>query len=97
LSELIATVYNTNVYTKKVWEQYNKLIKEFKSELNILLEVRKEKIKLISGEKIAETIIKNREEKLKVQPGYDGVYGKLLLSGRISQKLPQKRLSSFIK
>ncbi|MFQ6020595.1 MAG: endonuclease Q family protein [Candidatus Aenigmatarchaeota archaeon] len=96
LSELIATVYNTGVYTKKVWEIYNKLIKEFGSELNILLETEKEKIKLIVGEKIAEIIIKNRKGKLKIQPGYDGIYGKLILNGKISRKLPQKRLSSFL-
>lgn len=96
LSELIATVYNTQPFSKKVWEEFTKLIKEFGSELNILLNSPKEKLKLLINEKIVDIIMKNRKGKLKIQPGYDGVYGKLILNGTISTKQPQKRLSSFL-
>jgi uncharacterized protein (TIGR00375 family) len=95
LSELIASVYNTQAFSRKVWEESMKLIKEFGSELNILLEASENRLRLIAHEKIVEIILKNRKGELKVQPGYDGVYGKLLLNESASIKLPQKRLDSF--
>lgn len=97
LAELVAKIYNTTVATKKVWEESNKLFREFKSELNILLDVPEDKLKLISGEKVAKLIIQNRNNELKVQPGYDGVYGELLLEGKIRTNLPQKNLKQFVK
>lgn len=75
LSELIAAVYNVEVFSRKVWEESTKLIKEFGSELNVLLEASENKLMLVTNEKIAELILKNREGEVKVQPGYDGEYG----------------------
>ena len=95
LSELIAAVYNTEPFSKKVWEESTKLTKEFGSELNVLLETEEDKLKLLTNEKIVEIIVKNRKGELKVQPGYDGIYGKLLLNESASIKQPQKRLDSF--
>jgi uncharacterized protein (TIGR00375 family) len=77
LSEIIS--YRLGIespYSKKVWEQYNKLIKAFGNELNVLLEVPLEKLKEMVHEKVAEAITKVREGKVKFKPGYDGVYGK---------------------
>jgi uncharacterized protein (TIGR00375 family) len=96
LSELIAGVHNTQVFSKKVWEEYNKLIKDFGNEFHVLLEASHEKLKLIGGEKLAESIIKNREGKIRVQPGYDGIYGIPIFDNReIKMKIPQRRLSEF--
>jgi uncharacterized protein (TIGR00375 family) len=95
LSELLAAVYNTQFFSKKVWEESMKLTKEFGSELNVLLETSEEKLKLLTHEKIVEIILKNRKGELKVQPGYDGVYGKLLLNTSASIRQPQKRLDNF--
>jgi uncharacterized protein (TIGR00375 family) len=94
LSELIAYVYNTQAFSKKVWEESMKLTKEFGSELNVLLNASEEKLKLLAGEKISKVIMDNREGRLKVQPGYDGVYGKLVLN-EVSIKQPQKRIDSY--
>lgn len=76
LSELIAGVVKSAVATQKVWKCYNELISKFNNELNILLNVREDELKKATTEKIAEIIIKNREGKIKVLPGYDGEYGK---------------------
>jgi uncharacterized protein (TIGR00375 family) len=95
LSELIAAVYNTEAFSKKVWEESMKLTKEFGTELNVLLEAPEDKLRLLTHEKIVEIILKNRKGELKVQPGFDGVYGKLLLNNSASIKQPQKRLDSF--
>lgn len=95
LSEIIAAVYNTQPFSKKVWEESMKLIKELGSELNVLLEAPEDKLKLLTHEKIVEIILKNRKGELKIQPGYDGVYGKLILNKPTSINRPQKRLDSF--
>jgi uncharacterized protein (TIGR00375 family) len=95
LSELMASVFNTQAFSKKVWTESTKLIKEFGSELNVLLNADKNRLKLLTNDRLFDIIMKNREGKLKVQPGYDGVYGKLILDGEISMKQPQKRIDSF--
>jgi len=80
LSELISGVVKSAVATQKVWKYYNELIKAFGNEINILLNAEEEELKKTTTEKIAETIIKNREGKIKVKPGYDGEYGKPIFS-----------------
>jgi uncharacterized protein (TIGR00375 family) len=97
LSEVIATAYSTQPFSKKVWAESMKIINEFGSELKVLLEVPEENLKIVANEKIVDLIMKNREGKLKVQPGYDGVYGKLVLNETEYIKQPQKRLDSFTK
>lgn len=103
LSEIIAFVVGTSVSSGKVWEEYNKLVNAFGSELNVLMEADEERMGKTVKEKIAEMIIKARTGKIKIKPGYDGVYGELesdSLSKRkkrgmdTSQK-PQKTLGDF--
>ena len=78
LHELISIFIESNLESKKTWDVYNSMIKSFGNEFNILLYASREKI--ISegfGEKIADLIIRNREGKIKVTPGFDGEYGKI--------------------
>jgi uncharacterized protein (TIGR00375 family) len=96
LSELLASVFNTQPFSKKVWNEAMKISNEFGSELNALLEAPEERLRLITHEKIVKMIIKNRKGNLKIQPGYDGVYGKLVLDNSSPIKQPQKRLDSFL-
>jgi len=93
LSELIALVTNRQLGTKRVWEQTMKLIKEFGSELNVLLDASPTALSKLTNKVLVSAIMKNREGKIKVSPGYDGVYGTPILNDR--QKNPQKNLSDF--
>src|SRR3989344_9421886 len=80
LQELIAVVYDIKQLTsKKVWEIYNKLIENFGNEFNILLNVSEDELKKVVHEKLAKVIMLNREGKLEIKPGYDGVYGEIIL------------------
>ncbi|MBW6442603.1 endonuclease Q family protein [Patescibacteria group bacterium] len=79
LHEVISLVLNSPVDSKKTWEVYNKLLEEFPNEFEILLKIPKEKLLKNVEEKIVDVILKNRDGKIKVQPGYDGEYGKVLL------------------
>ena len=75
LSEIISSVLGINqLYSKKVWDVYSKLIKAFGSEFRILLKTPESELKTIN-ERVADAIIRVRDGKVKIVPGYDGVYG----------------------
>lgn len=61
----------------KVKKEYNRLISEFGSELNILLQVD---VKKISPANLSSAIAKVRQEQLTISPGYDGVYGQIKIN-----------------
>jgi len=76
LHEIIALWIGVSMQSKKVWDVYNNLIKEFDNEFNILLNVsREELIKANVDAKLIGLILKNRKGNIKVKPGFDGEYG----------------------
>lgn len=75
LSELLSKLLGSGIATQKIWKEFNNLIGKFGSELNILLNVTQEELNQTTDQKIAETIIKNRNNQIEIQPGYDGEYG----------------------
>jgi len=75
--------------SKKVGEEYAKLIKAFGSEFKIILEASADEIAKHTHRKIAELIVKSREGKVHIEPGYDGVYGKPLFEEK-DEPQPQK-------
>lgn len=84
LHELISVSIASSMSSKKSWSIYNQLIEKFSSEFNILLNAKKEDIiKIIpSQEKLADLILANRSGNICVKPGYDGVYGKLVIDNK---------------
>ncbi|HOK00706.1 MAG TPA: endonuclease Q family protein [Candidatus Pacearchaeota archaeon] len=93
LQEIIADVFNVLPTAKKVKEEYDKLIKNFKNEFEVLLKIPYNELKLVVREEIATAIVKMREGKVEVCPGYDGVYGKIKISlEEINNKNNQKTL-----
>ncbi len=89
LSELISNTIGTGIATKKAWSVHNALIEKFGSEFNVLLKAEKDELKKIVSKQIADTIIANRDGKIKINPGYDGVYGTAILGKK------QKGLMDF--
>ena len=83
LQELIGAVYDTKLMnSKKITTIYNKLISLFNNELNILMNVDEKDLLKAADEKLVNIIIKNRRNELNLKPGYDGVYGKIVLSDK---------------
>jgi len=80
LHELISHVICSNMNSKGVWKVYNKLIKKFGNEFNILLRIDRNIIfkELEDNEQLAKLIIDNRIANIKVKPGYDGEYGEIV-------------------
>ena len=70
------------VYTdffQNVWNIYNPLIASFGDEYTVLIDAAREEMSRIVDPRIAEAIVRAREEKTRVIPGYDGLYGQLEL------------------
>ena len=90
LSEIIAEVTGTGVASNRTWKTFYDLINRFGTEFNILLDAPQEEIEKVVDNKLASAIIANREGKLKIQPGYDGEYGKPLFEGQPERHLSKK-------
>jgi uncharacterized protein (TIGR00375 family) len=102
LSEIISTVLGSDSpAAQKVWNVYNALIEKFGNEYNVLIDASREQLVPVAGEVIADTIVKVRDGKVDVIPGYDGVYGQLVVSnaGSIIKSRPrsvqQSNLTDF--
>jgi len=93
LSEIIAGVYDQAVASKKVYTEFNQAISLFGNELNILLDLPEEKLRKGLNEKVAATIMKGREGKIKIKPGYDGVYGVPMLEEKEMDLKPKHQKS----
>jgi uncharacterized protein (TIGR00375 family) len=102
LSEIITAVLGVSYQgAQKVWSVYNPLVKKFGDEYTVLMDAPLKEMAKIVEPRIAEAIIRVREEKVKVIPGYDGVYGQLAIfeekhEKTVQQKPSQKSMSDFM-
>lgn len=75
LDSVIGEALDKGRATKSVLREYEKLIKTFNSEFNLLLNVPIKDIASATNEMIAEGVNRVRNGKLKISPGYDGEFG----------------------
>jgi uncharacterized protein (TIGR00375 family) len=91
LSEIITAVLGVSYPgAKKVWSVYSPLVKKFGDEYTVLMDASKQEMEKIVDSRIAEAIVRVREEKAHVIPGYDGVYGQLVIFDEKQEASPQK-------
>jgi uncharacterized protein (TIGR00375 family) len=95
LEEIIADALGLNPGVKKVKEEYKNLLKKFGSEFKILLDVSSQELKAAVLPEIAEGIIRVREGRVSIEPGYDGVYGKVRIFSKGEQKTISKQKTLF--
>jgi uncharacterized protein (TIGR00375 family) len=102
LHEIIKAVLDVSYQgAKTVWSIYNPLVKKFGDEYTVLIDAPKEEMSKVVDSRIAEAIVRVREEKARVIPGYDGVYGQLEIFNEkqeevTPQKPSQKSISDFM-
>ena len=85
LAELISTVYGKGVTTKTVQGIWQKLIDNFQTEIDVLINVPIEEVEKIDL-KIAPAIRAFREKSIDVVPGGGGQYGQILLNNEIKKR-----------
>src|SRR3990170_6061083 len=103
LSEIIAAVLGASYPSVlKVWDVYNLLVGKFGDEYTVLMDAPMEELAGIVEQRIADAIVRVREEKVHVTPGYDGVYGQLVLSEQPNEtelkkeSIKQRSLADFV-
>jgi len=95
LREIVAEALGMTVVTKRVEQEYNNLLEKGGSELEILIDSSRKDIEAISLPEIAEGIIRVREGKVFIEPGYDGVYGTVKIFSQQEPKTSIKQTTLF--
>jgi len=98
LSEIIAAVLGVSYPSvQRVWEIYNALVARFGDEYTVLIDAPVDSMVKIVEPRIAEAIVRVREEKVKVVPGYDGVYGQLVIFEEQEKQQTQQKAVEKVK
>lgn len=95
LREVVAYVMRKSGYSPLVASKYNSMILSLGDEFHILMVTKIEDIEKAAGEEIARAIQNVRENRIHIEPGYDGVFGELDLLGREEKRseAPARRSS----
>ena len=80
LPEIISRIVKTGVTSKRVINRYNQTMNKGLTEMQILLSKPEDIEEKLADKEIIEFIRHFRSEKLQIQPGYDGEYGRISLS-----------------
>ncbi len=88
LSEIISHFTGTNqLYSKKVWAEYTRIVEGIGSEFGALLDSPVEELRKFTDGKIAQAIVDVREGRIEMKPGYDGEYGYPVFGDRPAPKV----------
>ncbi|MBI4132110.1 MAG: DNA helicase UvrD [Candidatus Sungbacteria bacterium] len=86
LDEIIGEAFDLGVSSKKVKEEYRRLVAALGSEFSVLLEASESDLKSAAPPEVAEGVLRVREGRLKVEPGYDGEYGTVRIFDEADRK-----------
>jgi uncharacterized protein (TIGR00375 family) len=95
LLEIAAESLNFSVNSQKAKDLYAKLCAELTSELHVLLRAPIADIEKVGGGKLAQAVTKVREGNISIDPGYDGIFGKVQIWQEGEEKaadVPQLKL-----
>lgn len=92
LDEIIADAKGVGKASKQIIQEYMSLVSKFSTEFEVLMNVKKEDLSKSTSPRIDEGIIRVREGKVKINPGYDGEYGTIKIFNEEDQqeKKPQQ-------
>jgi uncharacterized protein (TIGR00375 family) len=86
LDEIIADALGVGTNASSVEKEYLRLIEKGGSEFDILLELAPEDLASFTPPLILEGILRVRQGRLKITPGYDGVFGKIQIVSSLERE-----------
>ena len=86
LNEIIADALGVGTNASSVEKEYLRLIEKGGSEFDILLELAPEDLTSFTPPLILEGILRVRQGRLKITPGYDGVFGKIQIFSSLERE-----------
>ncbi len=87
LQELIAQVLRQGAGTRRVQRAYMKVVQELGGELTALISSPFSDLAAVAGEETAGAVLRARVGDIRVEPGFDGVFGKVYLDPAAPLKL----------
>ncbi|MFH1749651.1 MAG: endonuclease Q family protein, partial [bacterium] len=95
LMEIISDVIGTGVSSKAVLDIYFELVHSFNNEFKILLGVDYRDLEKVTSPEIAQAIINVRQGRVKIEPGYDGEFGRIAVDKTKIKEIRQKQEKLF--
>ena len=90
LNEIIGQALGRSSESAAVEKEYVNLVSRFGSELKVLLECSAQKLAPFVSERTLDGILRMREGKIEIIPGYDGEYGKIkIFDGNTKNRVSQ--------
>lgn len=94
LDEIIAESKGVNKTAQSVEQEYRLLTQKLGSEFDILSNITEEELLKSCAPRLVQGILNVRRGKVKITPGYDGVYGKIEIFGEEDKK-PEEQMTFF--
>jgi PHP family Zn ribbon phosphoesterase len=88
-AELIAHAIGSPVASQKTFKAYYDIVGKFGNEITVLLDTPEEELRKAADEKIVTLILRNREQKIRWRPGFDGEYGHPIFDEHAEIKRPE--------
>lgn len=85
LKEIIGEAFGVGVVSKKVKAEYEKITAHF-PEFEALLEIPIDELKKVVDSQVVEGIRRARIGEVKIQPGFDGVFGKVKIFSEVEKQ-----------
>ena len=91
LKTIISDSLGVGSKTRAVQDIYSKLTTYFGNEFRILLDMPERDLLASTEEKIARSIVEVRKGNVEIRPGYDGVYGQILIPDEKPDKIVKQQ------
>lgn len=95
LEEIIAEALGIGVGSQAVEREYQNLIYHGGTEFNVLLTISEDVLRKSTTAKIADGILRMREGRVSIEPGYDGEYGKVRLFDEVTAAASEQQMTLF--